>query len=104
MLREYRIETDNGVYVLKYTTKALVYLEQQFGMSINDIGKKVSADASMTDLVKMFKAGLIHENPKVTDENVYTILDEIGIKRAVEGISEALRYALASDEEVEEKN
>jgi hypothetical protein len=99
VLREYRIETDAGVYNLKYTTKALVFLEQQFGMSINDIGKKVSENVSMTDLVKLFKAALIHENSNVTDEQIYSIIDSIGIRQAAEAIAKAFQYALGGEEE-----
>jgi hypothetical protein len=46
----------------------------------------------------MFKAGLLHENPNISDDIVCTIIDEIGLKKAAEAIGEAFQYALGGGE------
>lgn len=74
-------------YVLRYTTNALVKLEDALGRSITQMGD------GMREARALVWAGLLHAHPDLTLEQAGEIMDQVGVVEAVAKAGQALRLA-----------
>ena len=86
---EVELKAGEKTYVLRYTTNALVELEERTGRSVMDIANR----PSFKDARALVWAGLIHANPDLTLEQAGEIMDAAGFTEAIQAASQALRKA-----------
>lgn len=60
------IELGGTSHQLRYDFRALAKLENEFGVPIGDIGQKLAGKLWLKDMTIFLWAGLIHENPAMT--------------------------------------
>lgn len=84
---EVELKAGDKTYVLRYTTNALVRLEDELGKPATVLGD------SFREARALFWAGLLHAHPEITVEQAGEIMDEVGLTEAVQKAGEALRLA-----------
>ena len=70
------IELGGKTRYLKYGFNALVELEEALGCGLQDFLGLLQGGAKLKDLRAILRAGLLHEDPALTDEAVGNLLDE----------------------------
>lgn len=90
---------------LRYTTNALVSMEEILSKPIGQIVTEFSAGLfGFKDIRAILWAGMLHEDPKLTPEQVGDMIDEAeSFAYVVQQVGEALRSAFGGME-TEEKN
>lgn len=91
---EVELRAGDKTYVLRYTTNALVQLEDMLGKPVTKMG----GDISMKEARAMVWAGLLHAHPDLTPEQAGDIMDAAGLSEAARAVGEALRLAFGSGE------
>ncbi|HEY8414809.1 MAG TPA: GTA-gp10 family protein [Thermaerobacter sp.] len=86
---EVELKAGERTYILRYTTNALVRLEEEFGKSVIQMAE----NASIKEARALVWAGLLHSHPNLTMEQAGDIMDEAGFTEAIQAASQALRKA-----------
>ncbi|ADU50171.1 hypothetical protein Tmar_0046 [Thermaerobacter marianensis DSM 12885] len=86
---EVELKAGGKTYVLRYTTNAMVQLEEMLGRSVLEIVN----NPSFTDARAMVWAGLLHAHPGLTLEQAGEIMDEAGVVEAIQAAGQALKKA-----------
>ena len=76
---------------LRYTINALVALEEKLGKPISAIDR---TKIGIKEFRLLLWAGLIHEDPNLTEEKVGELMDEADINYIAEKINEAIQISL----------
>ena len=92
---EVELKAGDKTYVLRYTTNALVKLEDVLGKPVSKMGGE---EISMKEARAMVWAGLLHAYPDLTPEQAGDIIDAAGLTQAARAVGEALRLAFGSGE------
>lgn len=84
----------------RFDWRALVKLEQETGLTSTEVYQRI-ADGSLATINAAIWAGLIHEDPELTTEDVLGMVDTRKISDVAEALSRALQDAMpeAADEE-----
>jgi hypothetical protein len=88
-----RFEADGMSYTLRFGTNALITLEQELGITINEIIERLQASPSMALMRLLFWAGLLKRHPDMTQAQAGDVLDDVTFERATSLITEALAAA-----------
>lgn len=79
-------EAGDEMHSLVFDFNALCQLEDEFGVTINEIGDRMNSAKAIRSV---FRIGLSRENADVTDEDAGRIITRIGATRASELIGKA---------------
>lgn len=74
---------------IRYGAAQLAWLEQKLGVPLKEFGR-VLASGSIRDLALLLWAGLRWEDPDLTEERVYELLDLGGLDYCAEKVEEAV--------------
>lgn len=84
-----KITLNDGVErTIKFTLNALTELEDKFG-SVQAAFDKLEKENSMRALRTILWAGFLHENPKLTEQEVGNLIDIAYMQELVESIGSA---------------
>lgn len=80
---------------LRFDFNALCLLEDSLGVTIFDIGKKLSGKVRLKDLRTIIHAGLIHEDAQLTPEDVGRMLSLTDMGDVARAVREAFEAAFS---------
>jgi hypothetical protein len=86
---------DGVTYNLRFTTNALCELEEKLGESVMQVASRMQnvENIRVATMRAMFWAGLLDQNPEMTEAEASRIMDDIGLFRAFELCGEAFGKA-----------
>lgn len=87
------LQADGKDYTLRFGTNAIVALEEEFDMSMSDLGKKLGDNAWMTvrKIRTIMWCGMRSDNDDIDLETVGDIIDENG---GISGVGDHIQAAL----------
>lgn len=88
---------DGQTYGLVFDFNAMCLIEDEFDMSVDEIGAKKTWRAK--EVRSLFRIGLSRQHPDIDDEQAGEIISEIGAGRAGELIGEAFKAANSTTKE-----
>ncbi|MFO7274412.1 MAG: hypothetical protein DIU55_006040 [Bacillota bacterium] len=89
---EVELKAGSQTFILRFTTNALVKLEDEVGKPVQELG------TSMREARALVWAALLHAFPNLTLEQAGDIMDVAGWNNAVQKASEALSLAFGAGE------
>lgn len=85
---------------LRYTNRALVELEEASGLTVNEAARRMEA-GSMKTISQVVWAGLLHEAPDLTWQDVVDMIDLERLDQVSEAVGRALNLATGGEEDPE---
>ncbi|MGE5589200.1 MAG: GTA-gp10 family protein [Bacillota bacterium] len=85
---EVPLQAGGQTHILRFTTNALVELEQTLGVPVSKLPER----PGIREIRAMVWAGLLHRGP-MTLEQVGAVIDEAGLQEAAQAVGEAMRLA-----------
>lgn len=96
---EVPLQAGGQTHTLRFTTNALVELEQALGKPVSQIQE----NSGIREIRAMVWAGLSHER-RITLQEAGDLVDEAGLQAAAEAVGEAMRLAFGPQEGGDSKN
>lgn len=93
---------DDKKYILSFSANALCELEEVVGMSLDDVVAKLQSDTDkmkLSEIRKIFWAGLLDHQPDVSIEDTKRILSGISPKDMGELVGKAFRLSMSDGEQ-----
>jgi len=85
---------------LRYDFNALCEIEEGLGITLPELGTKLSGKIKLSDLRTVVWAGLIHEDESLSIKQVGALLVPSKLGEIAEKVSKAFSEAFPSDEEI----
>jgi len=90
---------------LRFDFNALCALEEESDISILEIGKTLEAGSFKISTIRtILRAGLLHDNPKLTLHEVGAMIDLASLPTIMEAVTEAITAAFPDDKGGDLKN
>lgn len=99
------LEVGDRTYQLRYTTNSLIEIEEQTGLTIQELGQKfLEGKVGLRDMRIFVWAGILHQHDDFTLAEAGHIIDEVGISEVATKAAEAFQAAFPDAEGNEGKN
>lgn len=86
------VELNGRTRYLRYTTRALVQLEERYGITMPKAGTGLR-DGSLRTTALLLWAGLLHEDPGITPEQVQGMMELAELALYTEAVGNAINAA-----------